>query len=370
MNRKISFSLWVSVLFRGIWQFIRNIFSWKNKTPFWRVVWSIITLCLVALTGMLGYAFYDEFYGRKHRYNDYYANSDLGSDFYFHNAVPGKCYIADKRTNKKVLNGLDWIARSADGDSLIVFAKNGKRGFLSRNTSNIVIPAKFDAAWCFSDGVAGVCENDSVYFVDHYGKPIYNRRFKREMGHNYTYHGNYFANKVGEKFGLVDRRGCYVTPAIYESLIAMANNMWVMKLNGKMGVINDKGVIVIPNEYAGIEIYPKGGIVAMLADNSKKRFDYEGNIIDDFIYDFIYTMEYYSDELDKDGNRIKRAANLWNYSCNGHYGLIDKDGRPVTPPIYSCIEAFSADLFECQIDRGSERLLINSKGEIVKHRNE
>ena len=61
MKKKITFKMWLSVFFGGIWQFIRNIFSWKNKTPFWRVIWATITVCIVAFTSMLGYAFYDEF---------------------------------------------------------------------------------------------------------------------------------------------------------------------------------------------------------------------------------------------------------------------------------------------------------------------
>lgn len=47
--------MWLSVFFGGIWQFVCNIFSWKNKTPFWRVIWAIITVGIVAFTCMLGY---------------------------------------------------------------------------------------------------------------------------------------------------------------------------------------------------------------------------------------------------------------------------------------------------------------------------
>lgn len=65
MKNKITFGMWLSVFFGGIWQFIRNIFSWKNKTPFWRVIWATITVCVVSVTCMLGYAFYDEFMRHK-----------------------------------------------------------------------------------------------------------------------------------------------------------------------------------------------------------------------------------------------------------------------------------------------------------------
>ncbi len=357
--------MWLSVFFGGIWQFIRNIFSWKNKTPFWRVIWATITICILAFTCMIGYAFYDEFYGRIHRNDASYATTDLNSDFYFFNAGPGKSYIAERATNKKVIKDLDWIARSEDGDSLAVFAQKGKRGFLSVRTAKVIIPAKYDAAWCFNDGMAAVCEGDSVFFINHSGQPIYNRRFRREKGHDYMYHGNYFVNKVDGKYGLIDRLGNDATTAIYEDMYVTANNMWIMKYDGKMGAINSKGAVVVPAGYVGIEIYPEGGIVVRLPDNSKKRLDYDGSVTDDFVYDCTYTLEYLSDDIDKEGNRIRKPANLWCYGCNGYYGLIDKNGHPITPPVYDSIDAFSADLFECQIDKGGERLIINSIGQKV-----
>lgn len=357
--------MWLSVFFGGIWQFIRSIFSWKNKTPFWRVIWSINTVCIIFITGVLGYCLYDEVYGREHRYLENYGIQCLGYDYLYCPMGKGKSYIKERKTDNKILTGLDWIARPLDGDSLVVVSKDGKRGFFNRYSGEMQIPFKYDAAWCFNDGVAGVCVGDSVFFIDRSGKSINTRKYKREKDHNYTYHGNYFVNKIGDKFGLVDRMGNNMTPVIYEDLIGMANNMWVMKYNDKMGAINDKGIIVVPNEYKAVEIYPEGGMVVMSDDNSKKRLDYDGNVTDDFVYDYTYTIEYYSDELDKEGNLIKKPANLRYYSCSGHYGLIDMNGKPVTPPLYSSIEAFSADLFECQIDNGGERIILNSKGQKV-----
>ena len=365
MKKKISFNMWISVFFGGIWQFICSVFFWKNKTPFWRVIGAVVTICILAFTSMLGYAFYDDFYGRYHRYDDYYATQNLGGNynFYRENSGKGKSYICERTSGKKVLTGLDWIARSADGDSLIVFARDGKRGFFNRLSGKTAIPAIFDAAWCFNDGVAGVCIGDSVFFIDHQGNRIYSRRFASVPGRSYTYHGSYFAFADNGKIGLADRSGNTVVPAVYDDIIPMANRMWNVKADGKTGTANSEGQLIIPCEYKDIFIYPEGGIVVMADDNSKKRTDYNGTVTDDFVYDYTYTMDYLSDETDKEGNRIQKPANLFAYSCNGHYGLIDRKGRPVTPPIYSSITAYSADLFECQIDNGGEYLIINEKGE-------
>ena len=113
MKKKISFRMWLSVFFGGIWQFICNIFSWKNKTPFWRVIWATITVCIVAFTCMLGYAFYDEFVrrsGYRYSWEDRY-DSDISPRFKYRNNGynEGESYIYDSRTKDKVIKGIDWI---------------------------------------------------------------------------------------------------------------------------------------------------------------------------------------------------------------------------------------------------------------------
>lgn len=357
--------MWLSVFFGGIWQFICNIFSWKNKTPFWRVIWATITFCIVAFTSMLGYAFYDEFV-RDQRYRNYYAES-LGDRYSYRNKGngSGESYIFDKLSGEKILTGIDWIARPEDGDSLIVFAKDKKRGFFNRYSGEVSIPAKYDAAWCFNDGVAGVCLGDSVFFIDHNDRPINSLKFARIPNRNYVYHGNYYAFADKGKMGLVDKDGNIALEAIYDDITPMANKMWNVTAGEKVGAVNADGKIVVPCEYKGVLIYDEGGIVVIAEDNSKKALDYSGVVTDDFVYDFTNTLEHYSDDFDKEGNRILKAANLFSYMSNGRYGLMDKNGHPITPPIYNSISAYSANLFECQIACGGEYVMLNEKGEKV-----
>ncbi len=361
MKQKITFRQWVSVFFGGIWQFICNIFSRKNKTPFWRVIWATITVCILAVTCMLGYSFYNNFFGKRRSYRAYYSTEKLGPDYSFYRNGKGKSYIFKKEDGKKILKGLDWVARSEDGDSLVVFAKDGKRGFFNRYTGTIDIPAKYDAAWCFNDGVAGVCDGDSVFFIDHTGHPINAHKYKREIGRNYAYNGQYSIYSENGKVGLINRSGDIAVEAIYDNIIPMSNKMWNLEKDGLVGTVNLSGVMVLPCEYKGVFIHPEGGMVIMMADNSKKRTDYDGNIIDEFVYDSVDTLEYYSDEFDESGNRILKAAKLGYYTCNYHHGLMDQNGNPLTPPIYTAISAISPTLYSCQIGNG-EYLMLNEKG--------
>lgn len=289
--------MWLSVLFGGIWQFIRSIFSWRNKTPFWRVIWAVITVCILAFTCMLGYAFYDEFYGRYHRYSwEERYDPALSPGFKYRNNGynEGKSYIYNTRTKDKVMKGIDWIAVPEDGDSLIIVAKNGKRGFVNRYTAETVIPFKFDAAWSFTDGVAGVCEGDSVYFIDHFGNPIHNRKFARKRGYNrYAYHGNYAAIPVNGKYGLIDRKGEWTILLEYEDIYIGARNMWYAINGGKCGVIGTNRQFVIPMEYKNIWIHTDNGITVAKADNSQSRYDYDGTLLNEFVFDEVCHLAYY-----------------------------------------------------------------------------
>lgn len=79
MKKNISFKMWLSVFFGGIWQFIRNIFSWKNKTPFWRVIWITNAVCIIAVISMFVIAFHKESHRNYHystEYTSLYGDED------------------------------------------------------------------------------------------------------------------------------------------------------------------------------------------------------------------------------------------------------------------------------------------------------
>lgn len=359
--------MWLSVLFGGIWQFIRDIFSWKNKTPFWRVIRATITVCIVASTCMLGYAFYDGFVRRSgHRYSgeDRY-DSSISPYFKYRNNGhdAGTSYIYNSRTKDKVIKGIDWIAVPEDGDSLIIVAKNGKRGFVNRYTAEIAIPFKYDAAWSFTDGVAGVCEGDSVYFIDHSGNPMHNRKFARQRGYDsYVYHGNYASVPINGKFGLLDRSGKWAIAPEHEDIHIGPQNMWYVMDNSLWGVIGTNGRFVIPMEFEKVRIHTDKGITVTKADHSQSRYDYDGTLLDEFVFDEVYNLAYSINGSEDGGNRNQTVDDMLKYSVNNYYGLMTKEGVPVTAPLYMDIEAVAPGVYQCHISETAECILVNSKG--------
>lgn len=56
MSNKITFKECLADFFKGIWQALCRVgyaFNPKDKIPFWRAVWTIITICVVKVTGIL-----------------------------------------------------------------------------------------------------------------------------------------------------------------------------------------------------------------------------------------------------------------------------------------------------------------------------
>lgn len=370
MNKKITFKEWASSFFQGIWQalcWVGRAFNPMNKTPFWRVIWAAITICIIAFTGMLGYAFYDEFYARRERARWY--DQPISEKIYFHNGGKGKGFVYryDHGDKTKIIKGIDWVVKSLDGDSLAVFAKDGKRGYLNRYTGKVIIPAQYDAAWTFTDGVAGVCKNDSVWFIDSNGEPINSRKFKRIPGYNdYCYHGGHVKMPHGEKYGFVTKEGNW-TNQYYDNVEIVARDMWRVTENGTLGVLSDSLTCVVPIEYRSISVGYMNGIIATTGDNIQKLFDFDGNIINDFVIDGVELLAYPSDEFDDEGNRINKAANVNAYYVNDQRGLISKDGKPITLTKYRDIRALTADTYECEYytGAGSVSEIINSKGDVV-----
>lgn len=73
MSNRISFRSWVANLGKGVWQAICWVGRYLNpryKTPFWRVIWSVMTICVVICTCIIARIGYTEERDNLLRYGD------------------------------------------------------------------------------------------------------------------------------------------------------------------------------------------------------------------------------------------------------------------------------------------------------------
>lgn len=379
MNEKITFKEWLVNFFKGVWQalcWIGRAFNPKYKSIFGRVCWAAITLCIVAVTCMIGKAWYYEFYERPYRYSDYQRiSANLTFTKPSSGDKPG--YIQNHQTGEVITKEIDWISLSADEDSLMVFSQKGKRGYINRYSGEISIPAQYDKAWVFAEDVAAVADKDSVYFIDHSGKPINGKKFQyNTKNRGYVYHGGHCAVAIdGGKMGLIDKDGNWTVRPEYDWIVSECNNFWKMRKGdsetGLWYAFNDKAEQVTHEGYPKLEISEDLGIVVTLPNHLQIAYSFDGTKSDYFMVRDMEEMTYNKPEWDENGDRQVGITTLMRYRMpDGHEGLCTVNGDIITEPLYWDVQPISKDTYLCTYKDTQVGVIINSRGEIVKQQNE
>lgn len=389
--RKITFKEYFATLFGGLWQavlWVLGLFGYKDESPFGKTVKRIFASCatilLVLFTGCVLYAFatevvYDQWI-RPRTTGQMWEEKHISNHIVFQQIYysdKGKIY--DKNKRKVLLKDVDWVVTSHDKDSLAVFARNGKRGYINRFTGAIAVPESYTRAWVFSEGLAAVEKNGELMFIDHSGKVVIDKDFQVHFDDpKYAFKNGYcmIKNPVNGKMGLIDRTGRWVLNAEYDNLF---NNdgFWQVEKGGRVGLYTADLDMLFPVENTAIYICDDW-IEVRHADHIARWYDHEGNITVNFVIDEISNLLYETTELRNNAessddecmdNKIYAIADCQqylvrsgDYNTPDYYGLLNRNGRIVTPPIYTSIEAIGKDLYLCQPDG----VIINDRGEIVK----
>lgn len=370
MKKDVSFKMWVTVLFGGLWQFICKIFSWKYYKRGGRFLCICLGVLALFICFGIGYGIYDDI-----QRNERWVNRDAISnrmEFVRSCRVPKTGWISGKKSREKLLTGIEWVVAPENDDSLAVFSRAGKRGYLNRFTGREAIRAKYDGAWLFSDGIAAVADGDSIRFINEKGQPAFNKAFARDYRLNHVFHGDYCLMGNGDgAVGLIDRQGNWVVEPEYDIIIPAPHNYWKMrKSDGDAALwyaFTDKAEPVNMEGVTTLEINDDLGIIYTLPNHLKMVIDFEGNRQEKFLCQNIEAMYYVSDNLDKDGDRIDERTTLYRYvMSDGYEGLCKANGEIVTEPLYWTITPKGKDLYYCSYKNSDNGVIINSKGEITR----
>lgn len=343
------------------------------KHAFWRVLAIVCVTMFAIITLIVSYEYlHNEYvtYNIPSEYEKKMLSSDISFQPPFENQLG---YTYDERTREKVLTGLRWVCTSGE-DSLAVFCKGGKRGYLNVNNGQEVIPARYDKAWIFSEGIAAVMEQDSLYYIDNTGKRIVGRGFKLPFryGDSHIFHNGSAEVKLNDKFGRIDRTGRLIVPCEFDAVHDGYKHCWPVRKGDKWGVYNDSGWVVLPCEYKTAKITVEHGIYLSDEKNHFRRYDYSGKVLDDFVVTDARPIRYEEDTHSLEHVTVPRESNCLMYTVpDAHVGLMSKSGHPLTDAIFYSIEGKGKDLFLCHYEdfniEGENGVLMNSKGEILQN---
>ena len=293
-------------------------------------------------------------------------------------------YIQNTKIRKIILKDVNWIAGiKKNEDSLLCFASKGYRGYINRRTGKVVIPAnRYKKAWLFSEGLAAVMEDDSIIkFISPTGEVIVDKQFKyaqHPTNHGYLFkNGNCPMRGTNMKWGLIDKEGKWAVIPEYDYISATDQKCWICHKNGRLGLLNDSLRLVVKPEYLEV-LATHSGIEVLKEDNTRQLLDYNGETLQYFIYTNIKNLYYKSNAADPRFDEYEYTLSpyleyqtTYSSTCPVRVGLMRPNGIPVTPPLYSSIEAVNANCFRCFFDSHHEgeecaSVLVDKDGKIIK----
>ncbi len=202
------------------------------------------------------------------------------------------------------------------------FYQNGKYGFKNEK-GNIVIPAKYDDAAYFSEGLARVKVNGKSGFIDKNNNMVIPAKYDD---------ADFFSEglagvRINEKWGFIDENDNLVIPAKYDLINIFSEGLAEVNVNGKSGFIDKNNNLVIPVKYDNVHYFSEG--LAVVEINEKWGFiDRNDNMVIPAKYD-------YADSF---------SEGLAGVRINEKWGFIDKNNNMVIPAKYDDAFNFSEGL--------------------------
>lgn len=387
--KRVTVKEFFATFFGGIGQAIRWIVGmggYKDETSFGKVVKRIFAICvtslLVLFTGLIFYAFSTEVVYKKwirpYTSHETWEEKHISNHIVFQQMYYSDVTrVYDENRKQVLLKNVDWVVTSDDKDSLAVFSRNGKRGYLNRFTGAVAIPETYSRAWVFSEGLAAVEKDGVLVFIDHSGKVVIDKGFQVHFNEpKYAFKKGYCILKdpVTGKMGLIDKKGNWALQPDFDNLFN-DEGFWQVEQNGRHGLYTADMQLLFPIENTQITI-SDSVIEVRHADHIARRYDFEGNVLVDFVIDEVSNMLYETDQLKQtvageedteENNRMYAIANRQRYKVaadyfTDYYGLISREGKRITPPLYTRIEAIHKNRYLCQ----PQGIIIDDNGKVVE----
>lgn len=329
-----------------------------------RVLLAALTVSVAWIAAALAIAYYEH---RTRNYVDVRL-SDHVTVRYFCAAEAYRVY--NDKLGKWTATGIDWVAEAPECDSLTVFCKKGKRGYINAKDGRIAIEAQYDKAWVFSEGLGAVMRDGKIGFVDARNEIVlpfrYDYSYRKGWPIDYLFRDGYCTmTDARGACGLIDRRGDWVVEPRYDCIWAPHRGGYrIVKEGDKYGLMDPSLNFLYPIEYDGIAFTDDDEGILLTRDGYRRLVDFEGNVVQRFVTDSTCWLYLPSDE-----DQAQQLSEFMTYTIDNCVGVLRRDdGSVVIPAIYAEINLLSETLFEAQLYDTDEWIFIDRSGRIVDQR--
>jgi hypothetical protein len=229
-------------------------------------------------------------------------------------------------------------------------------GFID-TSGRFVIPAMYDAATPFQEGLSVVVKNDTSYFVNKENENVFNTFYSEA----YPFINGIAPVNIGGQWFLINRQG-QKTNGPFEELSEQSENIYVVKQNNKYGAIDIYGNYIIQPQLDKIGDFKNGaayyisnghyGFLRKNGTSSHARYqwisDFDENKLAIVKLNNAYGITNFSDSLilsPKYDLIVKAKNNVFILVKNNKYGFFHGSGCFLSEIDYDFRKELSADFY-------------------------
>lgn len=260
---------------------------------------------------------------------------------------------------------MEWMEESDFSNTLVVFKQGEEWGYLNRLIDK-PLSDRYEYAWPFSEGMAAVVKDKRLQFINIKGEVVINTELGRmpEEADCKFIQGYCIVNSTEGLTGLIDKQGNWALEPIYDE-IYHENGFWKVRIHEVYGLFSAELDTMFTVEHPRIAIEYET-IEVSYPNHIVKLYDYDMNVLEDFVIHSVgelSTREFYQEDEFRYAvaKQMCYAVNVIDASTL-YYGLMDRNGKRITPPIFTSIEAIGMDLYFCK----PQGIVINGKGKRVE----
>ena len=197
--------------------------------------------------------------------------------------------------------------------------------------------------------------------------------------------GDLFVVSVNEKLGVIDEKGSLLIEPKFDYINDFVDSFAPASINGKWGIINKKGDFVLKPRYQKIN-YLDNGLYSAKLNNKVVMINRKGDFIVEPKYENIFNpafekkVDLYRIKLKNKVGLINEKGkvivepkynyidtfyeNLVTFKLNNKFGILDKTGKIIVEPKYDYIDNFSSKIL-IRIKLNNKWGVINKIGKVI-----
>lgn len=345
----------------------------KNVKNMKRLAGMVIKISLAVILVMIAFKLCRSFYRGVINPRVYWDDETISETLTSRGFSRGRIRLYHDEEERYTTKYLDWVAGFSSDTTLGVFATlDNKRGYFDTKSGEVVIPAEYDRAWAFSEGLAAVAKDGKIGFINADNEVVIPFMFDcPKPGHmlDYVFHEGYCViNDLDGKCGAIDREGNWVLPQeyLYFERHECQDGCWTLVDSvGNMGLLDAQMNWICPLQYDKIRVLGYPEFIDLVDEGRMWREDAHGNVLIDFMYEYLNELSY-PESLDENNDIDFHMSDYAAYRVNYRWGLLNlKTGKPLTPAIYGDIKMVSKYLFSAECSITLHETLLDLDGNMV-----